>query len=248
MNFVELKKGIKCLKSEIGGKGYGLLQLLNLDLNIPRTAVVCEQKGELSDETVEGIKAFVQSVVHEDKNATFAVRSSGISEDGKKRSFAGMFQTFLNVQSDDVIQKVYEVKNFTTKRLVAYSNQSKEKESLELAVVIQKMIIPKVSGIAFSKNPVTNNKDEIMIEYVEGEGEKLVGGEETPSQIIYNKKSQQYTVEIEDGHPELSNSVISELCNKILKIEQSLSCFIDVEFCTEKNDRLCFLQARPITT
>ena len=247
MNFIELEKGSKCKKSELGGKGFGLLQLLNLDLNVPRTFIICENQSILSGETMRAISAFTESVLNDDKNSTFAVRSSGIAEDGKKRSFAGMFQTFLNVKSDDVVAKIYEVKNTCSKRLRAYSVQSDE-NSLELSIIIQKMMRPVVSGVAFSKNPITNDRHEVLIEYITGNGEKLVGGEITPSQIIYNKKTQQYAVELEEGHPKLSESVITQLCKNVCEIENDLSCPIDVEFCIEKNDRLCYLQARPITT
>lgn len=248
MNYVELKKGSKCNKSEIGGKGYGLLQLLNLDLNIPRTFVICKQTKIVSSETIMAINAFIQSVLQNDDEATFAVRSSGIAEDGKKRSFAGMFETFLNVKPNDVIPRIYEVMNTNSKRLRAYSAQSNKEENLELAIVIQKMISPKISGVAFSKNPITNNEEEIIVEFVAGTGEKLVCGEVIPSQIIYNKKSQRYTVEMEEECLGISSSIVLELCNTICKIEKRLACFADVEFCIEKNDRLCFLQARPITT
>ncbi|MEM8862743.1 MAG: PEP/pyruvate-binding domain-containing protein, partial [Chloroflexota bacterium] len=121
------------------------------------------------------------------KNRTYAIRSSGTLEDLEDKSFAGQYATLLDVRGisniKNAVQKVLESTN--SEQLTSYLNSSNiETSHISMAVIIQEMVKPVVSGVAFTKNPITGF-DEILIEAIEGTGDQLVQGVVTPARWVY---------------------------------------------------------------
>ena len=125
------------------------------------------------------------------------------------------------------------------------------------------MINSTSSGIAFSINP-TNNKNSIVIEAIDGQGEAIVSGAVTPdiyevdkenlsikSKIINNQKfkiiKNLQTIEDNNNSQKISDEKIIELSKVISEIENKYGYPVDVEWAIE-DDILYILQARPITT
>src|SRR5690606_32543399 len=122
-----------------------------------------------------------------------AVRSSGTVEDTAKFSFAGMFQSFLNVHG--VASLVQAVKDcwasaFTARLLFYRAKQGLDAE-LRVAAVVQRMVNASRSGVMFTVNPATNNHDEIVIEAAFGLGEVVVLGSVTPDHYVVDKQSKE---------------------------------------------------------
>ena len=116
------------------------------------------------------------------------------------------------------------------------------KDSTKVAVIVQEMIYGDFSGVIFTKNPI-NQEDNIVIEYVKGLGEKLVGGEITPNQVILDRNC---NVIKQIGEDSLQKDLLSKLINIVIKIENHFKLPQDVEF-TIKNHIVYILQTRPIT-
>ena len=119
-----------------------------------------------------------------------AVRSSATAEDLPEASFAGQQETYLDVYGvDDVIDKVKRCwASLWTARATFYrAKQGFDHSKVYLSAVVQKMVNSEKSGVMFTANPVTNNRNEIMINASWGLGEAVVSGSVTPDEYIVEK-------------------------------------------------------------
>jgi pyruvate,water dikinase len=202
-----------------------------------------------------------------------AVRSSATAEDSLDASFAGQQDTYLNVIGEtNVLHRVRDCwASLFTPRSIFYRVKKKyDHFKVGVAVPIQKMVQSEISGIMFTANPVSNNKNEIIIEAIWGLGEYIVQGVITPDQFIIDKSNwqikQKNTVfqdkqlikNINETHevdvPKYKQNKIKitdETAIKIAKIGQKLHNHYgkaqDIEFAIDK-DKFYVVQTRPITT
>lgn len=119
-----------------------------------------------------------------------AVRSSATAEDTETASFAGQQETYLGVQGDDeVVQRVRDCwASLYTDRAVSYRRANGvDERSVDMAVVVQKMVDAEKSGVLFTANPVTGSRSELCIEACWGLGEALVSGMVTPDHYVVGK-------------------------------------------------------------
>jgi len=226
----------------VGGKAAWLGKLLRADINVPNGFVVAATAiFPLNNRTKTEILTKFDLL----NTKKVAVRSSGADEDGAEKSFAGQFDTFLNVERGDLMNKITEVHNSAhNARVASYAGKSETK----LAIVVQEMVAAEISGVAFSANVVTGNRDEIVVEAVRGLGEKLVSGQITPDLFIINKNSGEIlTHEIGDEKINLSPKNLNEIVDFVIKIEQLAGQPMDIEWAL-CNNKIYILQARPITT
>jgi pyruvate,water dikinase len=202
-----------------------------------------------------------------------AVRSSAVAEDGFSQSFAGMFDTYLNVSHDKVIDSIKNcwASQFTARSLVYDAGTSLTKITRStFAVVVQKMIQSEISGVCFTVEPGSLDKNRMLIEAVWGLGEALVAGEVTPDSYIFNKhplrmeenKIQEQTKKrvsnIDSGiqwasisshrsrQPKLQGSILIELASLCKNLELTFEQACDIEW-TIADNVIYILQCRPIT-
>lgn len=117
-----------------------------------------------------------------------AVRSSGTAEDLAEASFAGLHDTFLNVTGPDAVGEAVRGcwASLWTARAVAYRHNHRlgDLDEIRMAVVVQLMIEPEVSGVMFTASPVTTATDEVVINASWGLGEAVVQGFVTPDEYV----------------------------------------------------------------
>ncbi len=199
-----------------------------------------------------------------------AIRSSATVEDSIKDSWAGQLDTFLGTTEDNLIINIKKCwGSLYNSRAIFYRLHKKINKNVAVAVVVQEMIDSDVSGIAFSLNPVTNNKNEIIIEAGYGLGESIVSGQITPDMYVVSKNkkilnkivTKQTKKLSRDGTKifwtkiinknvnlqKLSDNQIIEISKTIINLEKDYNCPVDVEW-TIKNSKIYVLQVRPITT
>ncbi|MFL2529341.1 MAG: PEP/pyruvate-binding domain-containing protein [Candidatus Azotimanducaceae bacterium] len=226
---------------------------------------------ELSTEIISEIKQSYDSL---DSTPPVAVRSSANAEDLPGLSFAGQQETYLNVTGSDAV--VTAVKNcwssLWTAQAISYRHQNGiEQDSVAMAVVVQIMVPSEVSGILFTANPATGERNEIIINASFGLGEAVVSGQVTPDTYIVNKNDKTVKETIigpkeqkiisdgkqgvrmenvsasEQGQSSLSESMLSELVDTVMKVEQLYEGLPqDIEWAFSKG-KLHLLQSRPIT-
>ena len=206
------------------------------------------------------------------KEASFAVRSSALSEDGGGNSFAGLYESYVNIKGIEAITKAVLdcYRCLWSPRATHYrSFRNVEHASETMATVIMQTVDAKISGVVFSKNPLTGSSEEIVINSSWGFGESIVSGYVTPDMYIVdhrgnliskeiNHKTEQSSLSDEGisrsqtpsdlaDLPSLSEKQISELVRITNEVEQLYGQSIDLEFSYDKNETLFLLQARPIT-
>jgi len=203
-----------------------------------------------------------------------AVRSSATAEDSKEASWAGELETYLYVTDKKLLDQVKTCwSSLFTPRAIFYRHEKNLlKKKVSVAVVVQKMINSDVSGITFTVHPVTQDRNQMIIEAGYGIGEAVVSGSITPDSYILDKKqltmldvsvAEQARMMIMKGaagglkwvvvpkakqeKQKLTDKKIMELASLCAKIEKHYRHPQDIEWALEKN-KIYILQSRPITT
>ncbi len=201
-----------------------------------------------------------------------AVRSSATAEDGAEHAWAGQLDTYLNTTEDELLKNVKRcwASLFTPRAIFYRFEKGLAATHISVAVVIQKMVESEFSGIAFSVHPVTEDRNQMIIEAGFGLGEAIVSGQVTPDSYVVTK-SPRDIVDInvseqsralyraEAGGNEwrelgkkgesqvLTKEQIIELGEIIVRIENHYGFPCDIEWAYEKG-AFYITQSRPITT
>ena len=176
----------------------------------------------------------------------YAVRSSSYLEDGENDSFAGQFDTFLNVKPNNINRKVKQCFDSINKNNVKdYLNKKKIKtKNFKMDVIIQEMVDSEYSGIIFTSNP-QGLLNETVIVVGKGLGNKIVEDRIKTTTYYYNKTDSIYYYEGKKDY--LNKDTIERLIKVSEEINKVLGEYLDIEFAIKKNE-IYILQARPITT
>jgi phosphoenolpyruvate synthase/pyruvate phosphate dikinase len=202
-----------------------------------------------------------------------AVRSSALDEDGELASFAGQHETELNlVGVDAVLGAVARCwASAHNERALAYrKQQGLEVGGVRLAVLVQQLVLADTSAVVFSANPITGNRDEVVVTASWGLGESLVSGTVTPDTWVVRKADlavnegrigakERMTVAAPGGTREvavprllrertsLSRAQVAELAELAVRLEVEMDRPVDIET-AYAGELLYLLQCRPITT
>jgi len=125
-------------------------------------------------------------------NLFVAVRSSATAEDLPDASFAGQQETYLNVKgSDELVKKTIKCWSslFTPRAIFYRTKKGFKHEEVLISVGVQKMVNARTAGVMFTINPVTGERNQIIIEGTWGLGEAVVSGAETPDHFVVNKET-----------------------------------------------------------
>ncbi len=177
----------------------------------------------------------------------YAVRSSCNAEDGINNSFAGQFKTYLNVEADELQDKILLcLESLYNPNVLEYVNQNGiDVKQLSMNVILQKMVVGDYSGILFTSNP-QGILNESVIVVGKGLGEGIVSDKVDTTTYYFNTTDNIYYYDGKENI--LSHSTIMELVELGNKIKQIFNNdYMDIEF-TIKDNTIHILQARPITT
>lgn len=215
-----------------------------------RNAII---NGELSDTSIQEIqKALKQLNLKLQNSSLYAVRSSAGIEDGNVDSWAGQFDSFLEVQEEDVPDYVKRCwASMFGLRAIKYGEEALLNDNvIPFSVIVQQMVKGDYSGIAFSVDPADMNREHVRIEAVPGTGESAVGGQEIPYAVVMGKQDGVIIRRTfgSQGQVELVKpSILKSLMEEVNSIEHLFGIPVDVEW-TVQDSRVFILQARPITT
>lgn len=252
---------------QIGGKALNCARLLNAGFPVPQGFVVLA--GAADDfRLVTGIEHALRSLPAE---ALLAVRSSASGEDSTTQSFAGIYVTKLNVKREDVLDAVRSCRaSVNSPQAAAYrAALGLPKDAVTAGVLVQQMVQPVSSGVAFTVNPVTGATDEVVISASWGLGEAVVGGHVDADEFRVHKSDakiactrighKDHRIVVDGGAPQLvpmqeefrdtpslPDNRIKELTGLVLRVEHLFGTPQDVEWCFDGR-QFWILQARPIT-
>lgn len=226
----------------LGGKAFNLQFLKRNGFNIPLTYVL--DVSTLSTASPEEIANSLKI-----KEGKYAVRSSAIAEDGKKFSYAGLFDSFLNVATTDLYEYVMKCKaSVNSDRSKAYEMHQHIDHNSRICVIVQEMINPLFSGVCFTQHPVLKSKDIMVIDLVPGLCDKVVSGDVNPISVTVKKKTNSLEVTTMGDFKEFDLKVVSWsiLIQTFMNIESAYGFPVDIEW-SVSNNLLVILQARPVT-
>jgi rifampicin phosphotransferase len=183
------------------------------------------------------------------EQAPCAVRSSATAEDLPSASFAGQYDSYLNVVgSGAVLEHVSRCwASLFSERTVTYRLRNGfDHRAVQMAVVVQQMVVPQAAGVLFTADPVTSSRRVASVEASFGLGEAVVSGMVNPD-----------TFKVRDGEvvervvattrPALTDAQVVRLVQLGRRIEAHFGHPQDIEWCLAEGE-FWIVQSRPITT
>lgn len=238
---------VKQLEPLAGGKGRSLARMYQAGYRVPDGFIILPAAfagDELTTEAWAQTQICLSRLRRANEDGSFAVRSSALSEDSAQASFAGEFETVLDVRTDEEIREAIHAVRCSrhNARVQAYTQaQGLEQADQEIAVVVQRLIRPDYAGVLFTVNPMTGDLAQMTGNFVHGLGEKLVSGQANAQTFTLQRPKGTYS-----GPPELSR-VARDLYHNACGLENDLGGPQDIEWAIA-GGRLYILQSRPITT
>ncbi|MEJ0002182.1 MAG: PEP/pyruvate-binding domain-containing protein [bacterium] len=221
----------------------------------------------------EDIKAEIESQFGNLGSEFVAVRSSATAEDGADHAWAGQLDSYLNTTENSLLEKVQHcwASLFTPRAIFYRFEKGLHVTKISVAVVVQQMVNSELSGIAFSVHPVTEDRNQLIIEAGFGLGEAIVSGSVTPDSYVVEKEPRRIIdvsvsnqtralyrktgggnewINLEPqkaGSQVLNEAQILEFSKIVLTIENHYGFPCDIEWAYEAG-KFYIVQSRPITT
>ncbi len=226
-----------------GTKAQSLIYLKKKGLAVPRSYIIPAKV--YNDYLIAGepITTKLKDEIALLPDLSYAVRSSASEEDGSEHSCAGQFLTLTHRQgTSELVHAIAEVWHSASR--FAEGDYARlyggETRIRGCAVILQEMVNTRLSGVSFSRNPVTG-ADEIIVEAVEGPGEELVQKGITPLRWKFRGK---VLAEGDSGYP--FYPVIHKVATASRQLMKSIGHPVDIEWSYD-GSKLWYLQLRRIT-
>ncbi len=233
----------------VGGKAATLARLGAAGFPVVPGLVITSSAWTL---TAAQRAAAVRAALEEDVASTagYAVRSSAAAEDLPDASWAGQYETALNVPREDVVDAIDRCQEGAAAPRVAAYRRGRGDGGVrtpEMAVLVQPMVSAVAAGVAFTANPVTGDRNETLVTAVRGLGERLVSGD-----AIGDEWS------VRDGAATArrcsEGAITAEQVTAVAELAHRVQDFLggpqDIEWAIEPRENgtgVILLQARPMT-
>jgi pyruvate,water dikinase len=253
-------------------------------LDVDDTAALEQASKEVREE-IEGepvpdwlasrIRSAYADLVAAAADAPVAVRSSATAEDSESASFAGMNETLLNVRGDDALLDAVRTcwsSLFGARTIYYRTRRGFGQADMDIAVVVQRQIQSTRSGVMFTIDPSSGDRERLVIEGAFGLGESVVSGSVSPDRYVVRKdglaidrrevrRKELEIVSLPDGgtethdlddaagnRPVLSDEEVRAVAELGVRIERHYGSPQDTEWAFDDAGEVWMLQSRPVTT
>jgi rifampicin phosphotransferase len=227
----------------VGGKAAGLARLVRLGLRVPPAFVIVgATPGNLPADLADHYAQLGAAAV--------AVRSSALGEDSADASFAGQYETILDVTGLDALRTAIDtcLASLHNNRAAAYRRQTGPGAAgPAMSVVVQAMVPASSAGVLFTADPVTGRRDRVVVDAVRGLGEALVSGHASPDHYVLDRRGNTLESRIDGTATILAEDLRRKLLAAALAAEASEGHPLDLEWAVDGDGEVHWLQARPIT-
>jgi phosphoenolpyruvate synthase/pyruvate phosphate dikinase len=258
----------------VGGKARGFATLTGAGLRVPDGFVVTTLAHRAANGAGVVPPTLAWRIAEELDllgDDPMAVRSSACGEDGAEHSFAGQYATVLGARgSDEVLAAVAECwRSAGDARALAYRDHVDGGVATSMAVIVQRLVQPSVAGIAFTADPVTGDRETIVVNASYGLGEAVVSGTVTPDDYRLAREDGRILrievgdkdvmlrwdggtvreIPVPDAHRSaraLDDAALAAVHRGALACEAALGRPVDCEFCVA-DDHVTWVQCRPLT-
>ena len=223
--------------SRVGLKAASLARLKRLGFPVP-DGFVLPADAELEDEGLARALARLGGPV--------AVRSSSTAEDLAGASFAGQYATVLGVSGALDVERAAQACRASAAGALDYA-RTLGAASGRMAVLVQRMVEPRVAGVAFGRSP--HDPGQALVEAVSGRGDRLLAGAAIPDRYGLDRETGARVAGPDDGC--LDAEDLRAVAGLVRRVEEALGSPQDVEWAIGPGrlpESLALLQARPITT
>ena len=235
-----------CVLEKYGSKAANLGRLASEGYRVP-TGFALGVDDDLSGFNHRSMEFVLEQTKNKGRTPhsdTWAVRSSGLAEDGDDSSYAGQHDTFLNVEPEGILAKVIECRESGVKA-EAY-REAKGEDDKGIAVLVQMMVPAMMSGVTFTSDPFNMDLTTAVIEYTMGLGDKLVGGEVNPlGSYEVSNITDEFAPKLTSSDYDRCLPGVQHTCKRIAEL---FGQPMDIEWAIDEDYRLWILQARPLTT
>ena len=222
---------------EVGGKAANLGELFAVGVRVPDGVVLTATAAGLA---AGDRRSLVGAGTGDLGVGPFAVRSSGISEDGAQHSYAGMFETVLDVARDDLPAAIDHVLGS------ARGARASEYKSAagEMAVIVQRMVKPVAAGVALTADPISGDRGSTVVTAVRGTADRLVSGSAFGDEWLVRERTA-----VARRRPEtaIDRRQAVRIANEARRIAAARGAPQDVEWAIDTEDVLWIVQTRPMT-
>lgn len=240
-----------------GGKAHGLAELARAGFSVPAAFVIADVDP---DALPPGLEERHARLVAAGTGAAVAVRSSATGEDGAESSFAGQYESVLDVRSHaDLVAAVRRcAASVDSDRATAYRADAADAGDAPAAstegpagpamhLVVQEMVVARAAGVVFTADPASGRRDLAVVDAVRGLGEALVDGSTTSDHHEVDLAGRVVAQQVE-GPPALSDDEVVAIAAGAREAERIWGHPLDLEWAVDGSGTLRWLQARPITT
>ncbi len=204
---------------------------------------------------------------------TFALRSSALGEDSAGASFAGQYQSLLNVRRTHLVSSYLEVvaSKYTPQAMHYRLQRGLRDDDVAMSVGCLEMIDARSGGVAYTGNPGDRDDRNIYISSAWGLPKAIVDGrfasdllivERTePARILKRQigvKTNQFVLHHREGvrraevslenqrAPSLRDAEALQIADLALRLERHFGAPVDVEWAISESGRVMILQCRPL--
>ena len=224
--------------SEVGGKAGGLGELLAAGARVPDGVVLSAGVAGISAEERRSLLEQAASALG---GGRFAVRSSGVAEDGDERSYAGIYETVLDVPAERLEAAI--------ERVLASARSARASEyelalDRRMAVIIQRMVQPAAAGVALTADPICGDRRTCVVTAVRGTGERLVSGAALGDEWIIRDNAVTSRRRPEQA---IDRRQAAQVAAEARRIADARGMPQDIEWAIDADGALWIVQARPMT-
>ena len=259
-----------------GGKAYHLLELKQAGFLVPNFQILSfdwfqtkesltwlrQKNKQLSDRKFESLSRELRETARLSlrkeldlalltsfsANKLYAVRSSATVEDGQVHSFAGRFETYLNVSHEDLLEAIENclLSLYTPSALHYFLEKEVPLQDAKMVVIVQEMVASSLSGIYFTASPLgAINEHQIVLG--SGLGDAVVEDRIPTTMVTYHPKEGLTSIQKSPNSPVVTDQHIKKLTDCAKTLITTFGPYLDIEFAFEQEE-LYLLQVRPITT
>jgi rifampicin phosphotransferase len=231
-------------RTVLGAKAAVLAELVVAGFPVPPGIVVTT--AALDEPDLDTRLACLAGRLGDDR---FAVRSSGAAEDLPDASYAGLYETYLDVPGTglgDAVRRCFAAA--ASERVTAYHDRHGG-GAAAMAVLVQVMVDARCAGVAFTAHPVTGDRSQIVVTAVPGLGDRLVSGETTGEEwTVTHDHTAAMTRPVSGGDPVLTGAqaaAVARLAKRVADRYEGRPQ--DIEWAIDHDGRVWLVQARPMT-
>ena len=228
-------------RARVGGKARVLGELVAAGFAVPPGLVVTAAAVD-----IDGWETFMEAAARSLGAQRFAVRSSGAAEDLPDASYAGLYETYLNVPVEGLREAVRRCFAASTSERVSAYHHRNGGGTAGMAVLVQAMVDPMAAGVAFTAHPVTGGRDQVVLIAVPGFGDPLVSGEAVGEEWAITTREAQMSRPMPGGEV-LAAGQAQAVADLAREVAERYGQPQDVEWAIDQDGRLWLLQARPMT-